>query len=151
MRCYKGNRHGDLSRLDLCQTDPLFSGASEYGPLDAQGADANAWFDFRYVSSAEVLKVGEGDTARYYLFYEGIRGPDMLERGMDTQFGLGLARSVGAEIDGAWEKYPGNPIIMDMTFNWGIGHADVLVIDGVTYLYTATSQETRGRYTLRWK
>lgn len=147
MRCYKGDRHGDLSRLQLCSTDPLFSGAAEYGPVDASGADANAYFDFRYVSSADVLKVGD----HYYMAYEGVRGPDQLERGMDTQFGLGFARSVGSEIDGAWEKYPGNPVIMDMAFNWGIGHADLLVVDGVTYMYTATSQETRGRYVLKWK
>jgi hypothetical protein len=83
--------------------------------------------------------------------YEGVRGPDVLERGMDTQFGLGFARSVGNQIDGAWEKYPHNPVIMDVTFNFGIGHADLLVIDGVTYMYTATSESTRGRYVLRWK
>ncbi|MBC8099066.1 MAG: hypothetical protein H7Y11_06460 [Armatimonadetes bacterium] len=147
LRCYKGDRHGDLSRLRICDSDPLFSGAPEYGALDAVGAAANPYFDFRYVSSADVLKVGE----RYYIAYEGIRGPDVLERGMDTQFGLGLARSVGDTIDGAWEKYPGNPLIMDTAFNWGIGHADWLVQDGITYLYSATSQTTRGRYTLQWR
>jgi hypothetical protein len=146
MRCYKGDRHGDLTALDRCETDPLFSGAREYGPVDALGAEANPYFDFRYVSAADVLRVGE----RYYMTYEGVRGPEELEIGMDTQFGLGLARSTGAEIDGPWEKYPGNPIIKDMGFNWGIGHADLLVIDGVTYMYTATSQETRGRYRLAW-
>lgn len=147
MRCYKGDRHGDLSRLAVCEHDPLFSGASEYGAVDLAGADANAYFDFRYVSSAEVLHVGE----HYYMAYEGVRGPDVLERGMDTQFGLGFARSVDNTIDGVWEKYAANPVIMDMTFNWGIGHADILIIEGVTYLYSATSQETRGRYALRWK
>jgi hypothetical protein len=145
MRCYKGNRHGDLSTLQLCENDPLFSGASEYGPVDVTDADANPYFDFRYVSSAEVTRVGD----YYYMFYEGIRGPDVLERGMDTQFGLGLARS--EQIDGVWEKYPANPIIMDMTFNWGIGHADLVMIEGIAYLYTATSQETRGRYVLAWR
>jgi len=147
MRCYKGDRYGDLSSLSLCDTDPLFSGAAEYGPVDVLGADANAYFDFRYVTSADVLRVGN----HYYMAYEGIRGPEELEIGMDTQFGLGFARSVGAEIDGAWEKYPGNPVVMDMDFNWGIGHADLLVVDGITYMYSATSTETRGRYVLRWK
>lgn len=146
MRCYKGDRRGDLSRLRLCDHDPLFSGAPEYGPPEASGADANPYFDFRYVSSAEVLKVGE----RYYMAYEGVRGPDVLERGMDTQFGLGFARSVGSAIDGEWEKFPGNPVIMDVAFNWGIGHADLLVIDDQTVMYTATSQTTRGRYVLAW-
>jgi hypothetical protein len=146
MRCYKGDRHGDLSQLRLCDTDPLFSGASEYGPADLLGADANQYFDFRYVSSADVIKVGD----RYYMSYEGVRGPEELEIGMDTQFGLGFARSAGSEIDGAWEKYPGNPVIMDMGFNFGVGHADLIVIDGVTYMYTATSEDTRGRYALQW-
>lgn len=146
MRCYKGNRHGDLSQLALCDHDPLFSGAQEYGDVDLRGADANAYFDFRYISSADLLKVGE----RYYMTYEGIRGPEELEIGMDTQFGLGLARSVTDQIDGEWEKYPGNPILMDMGFNYGVGHADFVVIDGVTYLYTATAFDTRGRWRLDW-
>lgn len=147
MRCYKGNRDGSLADLRLCDTDPLFSGANEYGPLDITEGEAIApYFDFRYVSSAEVVKVGD----HYYMAYEGVRGPDVLERGMDTQFGLGFARSAGSEIDGAWEKYPKNPVIMPVTFNWGIGHADILVVDGVTVMYTATTQTTRGRYVLEW-
>ena len=145
MRCYRGDRY--TRELRLCDTDPLFSGAGEYGPLDiTSGAEINAYFDFRYVSAADVLRVGD----HYYMSYEGVRGPDVLERGMDTQFGLGFARSVGDQIDGAWEKYPDNPVIMDVAFNFGIGQADLLVIDGVTYMYTATSESTRGRYTLRW-
>lgn len=146
MRCYKGDRHGPLDLLQICDNDPLFEGAREYGPVDTLGADANAYFDFRYVSSADVMRVGD----HYYMAYEGIRGPDELERGMDTQFALGFARSVGPEIDGPWEKFPGNPVIMDMAFNWGIGHADLIVLDGVTYMYSATSTETRGRYVLQW-
>lgn len=147
MRCYKGDRHGDLSRLQLCDHDPLFSGAPEYGPLGiTEGPEINPYFDFRYISSADVVRVGD----HYYMAYEGVRGPDVLERGMDTQFGLGFARSVGPEIDGEWEKFPGNPVLMPVTFNFGIGHADLLVIDGVTYMITATSADTRGRYVLRW-
>jgi len=147
MRCYKGDRHAPLNQLERCQTDPLFEGAREYGPVDLLGADAHDYFDFRYVSSAEVLKVGD----HYYMAYEGIRGPEELEIGSDTQFALGFARSVTDDIDGEWEKYPDNPVIMDMQFNWGVGHADILVVDGVTILYTATSTETRGRYELRWR
>lgn len=146
MRCYKGDRHGPLDALQLCDTDPLFGGAREYGPVDLLGAEANAYFDFRYVSSAEIVKVGD----RYYMAYEGIRGPEELEIGSDTQFGLGFARSLGPQIDGPWETYPGNPVIMDMAFNWGIGHADILIIDGQTVMITATSTETRGRYVLEW-
>lgn len=147
MRCYKGDRHGPLDALRLCDTDPLFEGAREYGPLDiTEGPEIAPYFDFRYVSSADVVRVGD----HYYMAYEGIRGPDVLERGMDTQFGLGFARSVGPEIDGPWEKYPDNPVIMPVTFNWGIGHADIVFMDGVTYMYTATSQTTRGRYVLAW-
>jgi len=147
MRCYKGDRFGPLDRLARCDHDPLFGGAREYGDPALSGAAANAYFDFRYISSADVLKVDD----RYYMFYEGIRGPDVLERGMDTQFALGLARSTTNAIDGPWERYPGNPIIQDLAFNWGIGHADALVLDGVTYLYTATDQRTRGRYVLVWR
>jgi hypothetical protein len=147
MRCYKGDRHGSLADLRLCDTDPLFTGAAEYGPLDiTEGAEIAPYFDFRYVSSAEVIKVGD----HYYMAYEGVRGPDVLERGMDTQFGLGFARSVTSEIDGAWEKYPNNPVIMPVSFNFGIGHADILVVDGATIMYAATSQNTRGRYVLQW-
>jgi hypothetical protein len=40
---------------------------------------------------------------------------------------------------------------MDMQFNWGIGHADFIIIDGVSYLYTSTSIATRGRYELVWQ
>lgn len=144
LRCYKGSRHGDLGELQLCDTDPLFGGAREYGPVDEFGADANAYFDFRYVSSTDVLKVGD----IYYMAYEGIRGPGELEFGRDNQFGLGFARA--STIDSVWEVYPGNPVILDLADNWGIGHADFLVLDDVTYLYTATSQTTRGRYRLAW-
>ncbi|MBL8160934.1 MAG: hypothetical protein JNJ61_03040 [Anaerolineae bacterium] len=147
MCCYKGDRHGDLGALRRCDHDPLFEGAREYGPVEiAEGAEIAAYFDFRYVSSADVLKVG----TRYYMAYEGIRGPDALERGMDTQFGLGFARSSEGSIDGPWEKFSGNPVLMPVGFNFGVGHADLLVVDGVTYMITATGENTRGRYVLRW-
>jgi len=160
MRCYKGSRF-DLDGLQVCENDPLFAGVPEYGPVDLVGAAANNYFDFRYVSSADLLRVGD----RYYMAYEGIRGPEALEIGRDTQFALGFARSVSGQIDGEWEKFPGNPVLDDIAFNWGIGHADLIVIDGVTYMYTATSVEveyaedgreivnaggTRGRYRLVW-
>lgn len=147
LRCYKGNRNGDLGDLQRCSTDPLLEGAREYGPTDVSSGPALApYFDFRYVSSAEVMKVGD----RYYMAYEGIRGPDVLERGMDTQFALGLARSLTDQIDGPWEKYVDNPIIQDVGFNVGIGHADLIVINGETFMYTQSGPETRGRYALRW-
>lgn len=146
MRCYKGDRRGDLARLVRCTTDPLFGGAREYGPVDALGADANPYFDFRYVSSADVLKAGD----RYYMSYEGIRGPEYLEAGMDTQYGLGFARSLTDRIDGPWERYPGNPVLQDLGFWVGIGHADLLVVDGETRMYTQTGPDTRGLYRLVW-
>lgn len=147
LRCYKGPKDGDLSQLQRCDTDPLLTGASTYGDPTLTGAAANPWFDFRYISSAEVVNVGD----HYYLFYEGIRGPDVLERGMDTQFGLGLARSSGHQIDGSWEKYPTNPLLFDTGFYVGVGHADFLLIEGVSYLYTQTGDHTRGRWRLAWK
>ena len=147
MRCYKGNRFEGAAGLQRCDNDPLFYGAPVYGPLDiAGGSGVNAYFDFRYVSSADVLKVGD----RYYMAYEGVRGPDALERGQDTQFGLGFARSSTGQIDGPWEKYGGNPVLMDVSPNFGVGHADLLVVNGVTMMYTATSMTTRGRYVLEW-
>lgn len=148
MRCYKGNRYDNLSRLKRCDTDPLFSGAAEYGPLDiSSGAAVDPYFDFRYVSSADILKVDD----HYYMAYEGVRGPDVLERGQDTQFGLGFARSSGEALDGTWEKYAQNPVIQPTSANFGIGHADLMVVDNITYMYTATSESTRGRYILKWK
>ncbi|MBK8137628.1 MAG: hypothetical protein IPK52_17740 [Chloroflexi bacterium] len=147
MRCYKGDKHGDLARLERCTTDPLFSGASEYGPLDARGAQAHPYFDFRYVSSADVLKVGD----RYYMAYEGIRGPEFLEAGMDTQYGLGFARSVGSQIDGPWERFPANPVLQEMGFWVGIGHADLLTVAGETRMMTQTGENIRGLYVLRWR
>ncbi|MEM9953024.1 MAG: hypothetical protein AAF846_15575 [Chloroflexota bacterium] len=144
LRCYKGNRHGDLASLQVCDTDPLFTGSSTYGDVTLLGDDARAYWDFRYISSAEVIKVGDW----YYIAYEGIRGPSELEFGRDNQFGLGFARS--QSLDGAWETLDRNPVIMGLADNWGIGHADILIVDGVTYMYSATSQETRGRYRLVW-
>ncbi|MGH2523762.1 MAG: hypothetical protein ACRDH2_14755, partial [Anaerolineales bacterium] len=117
-----------------------------YGPLEATGLDGNPYFDFRTVSAADVLNVGE----RYYMVYEGVRGPRVLGHG-DAQFNLGFARSPGPQIDGPWDKYPGNPVLLDVPGNIGVGHADLLVLDGATYLYTATSGATRGRYVLAWK
>ncbi len=149
MRCYKGSRLTGAAGLRLCDTDPLFEGSREYGPLDIrEGTAISPYFDFRYVSSADVLHVGD----HYYMSYEGIRGPHVLEYGRDSQFGLGFARSAGNDIDGAWEKFPGNPVLsVGVVDNWGIGHADLLVVEGVTWMYTATSQTTRGRYRLVWR
>jgi beta-xylosidase len=89
------------------------------------------------------VRVGD----HYYMAYEGVRGPSD-PTVVDNQFGLGFARSAGPTIDGPWEKYAGNPVIMDLANNWGIGHADVVIVGPATYLYTATSTTTRGRYVL---
>lgn len=144
MRCYKGNRHGDLGDLQICDTDPLFTGSQSYGDVDLFGDEVLEFWDFRYISSAEVIQDGD----YYYMAYEGIRGPSELEFGRDNQFGLGFARSTS--LDGEWETLERNPVVMGLVDNWGIGHADLLVIDGITYMYSATSQETRGRYVLDW-
>ena len=125
-----------------CTANPLFDGASEYGPLDAFWGAANPYFDFRFVTSADVVKVD----GYYYMSYEGIRGPSSPAAGRDDQFALGFARS--RMLDTRWEKYPGNPVLSSVVDNWGIGHADLLIIDGTTYMYTGTQQMTRGRYVL---
>jgi len=53
-------------------------------------------------------------------------------------------------VDGAWEKYPGNPILVDLPGNIGVGHADLVVLDGRTYLYTSLDGVTRSRLMLIW-
>jgi hypothetical protein len=139
MGCYVGLRAEGARAMQPCSANPLFTGAEVYGRPDTISAEMNPYFDFHIISSADVLKVGR----RYYLVYEGMRGTD--------QFALGLARSAGPEINGPWEKYRGNPILLDLPGNIGVGHGDLIVLDGVTYLYTATSGSTRGRYVLNWK
>lgn len=145
MTCLKGNRHAGAAGLQPCTTTPLFSGANVYGPTHLNGAAANAFFDFRYVSSADVIR--EDNT--YYMVYEGVRGPGPDDPG-DTQFGLGMARSSVPMIDAPWQKHPANPILRDLPGDIGIGHADLIQINNVWYLYTTTSPGVRGRYRLAW-
>ncbi|MEJ2211110.1 MAG: hypothetical protein P8129_19005 [Anaerolineae bacterium] len=146
MGCFRGKVRGNAERYLRCANNPLFSGAAEYGPLNAFGPAANAYFDFRTISSAEVTRVGD----RYYMLYEGVRGPGPGDAG-DSQFGLGLARSVEERIDGPWETYPGNPILVDLPGNIGLGHADLVVLQGQTILYTALERDKRSRLALVWK
>ncbi|MBN1260400.1 MAG: hypothetical protein JXB35_06930 [Anaerolineae bacterium] len=146
MGCYYGSVEISAEAFVRCQHNPLFTGAEDYGPLDVKGTDANAFFDFRTISSAEVHKVED----RYYMFYEGVRGPGPGDFG-DTQFGLGLARSVDSAVDGAWETYPGNPILVDLPGNVGLGHADLVVSEGRVYLYTSLDGRVRSRLKLIWK
>ncbi len=143
MGCYVGNKYNGAAGLRPCAANPLFGAESGYGPPDVFGAGANPYFEFRTISSADVVRWGD----RYYMAYEGVRGPSN-PTVVDDQFALGFARSAGPAIDGPWEKYPGNPVIMDVANNWGIGHADILFVGPATYLYTATSTTTRGRYVL---
>jgi len=142
MGCYVGSKYAGAAGLRLCASNPLFGAELGYGPPDVLGAEANPYFEFRTISSADVVWVGD----HYYMAYEGVRGPS--NPTVDDQFALGFARSAGPAIDGPWEKYPGNPVIMDLANNWGIGHADVVIVGPATYLYTATSTTTRGRYVL---
>lgn len=145
MGCYRGLIGQTASSLRKCSHNPLFTGASEYGSPEP-GPAANPFFDFRMISSAEVQKIGD----RYYMLYEGIRGPGPGDPG-DTQFGLGLARSLTNQIDGPWEKFPGNPILLDQPGNIGVGHADLVVLNGQTLLYTSLNGITRSRLKLEWK
>ncbi len=146
MGCYVGSVTTSGERLTRCRHNPLFVGAGEYGLLEEKGASTNPYFDFRMISSAEVQRVGQ----RLYMFYEGTRGPGAGDAG-DSQFGLGLARSLTDNVDGPWEKYPGNPILVDLPGNVGVGHADVVVIQGQTFLYTSLNGYTRSRLALVWK
>lgn len=146
MGCYTGSVTTTGERLTRCQHNPLFVGAGEYGPLEEKGPQTNPYFDFRTISAAEVQRIG----SRVYMLYEGVRGPGPSDGG-DTQFGLGLARSLTPDIDGPWEKYPGNPILVDQPGNIGVGHADLVVIEGQTVLYTSLNGYTRSRLVLAWK
>ena len=143
MGCYVGDGYAGVGGLRKCTSNPLFGAELGYGPVEVLGADANPYFEFRTISSADVVRVGD----HYYMAYEGVRGPSD-PTVVDDQFGLGFARSVGQAIDGPWEKYPGNPVTMDLSGNWGVGHADIVIVGPATYLYTATSTTTRGRYVL---
>jgi hypothetical protein len=143
MGCYRGDRRAGAAAMRECANNPLFGAELGYGPVDLTGAAANPYFEFRTISSADVVRLGE----RYYMVYEGVRGPSD-PTVVDDQFALGLARSVGLAIDGSWEKYPENPIIMDLPGNVGLGHADLALVGEATYLYTTTSDTTRGRYVL---
>lgn len=146
MGCYVGNRYNGAWGLAKCGSNPLFGADQGYGPVEALGAAANPFFEFRTISSADVVRVGD----HYYMVYEGVRGPSSVTV-PDDQFGLGLARSTGPSIDGPWEKFPWNPILMDLPGNIGVGHADLVIVGSATYLYTATPSFTRGRYVLVWR
>jgi len=140
--CYRAST-GSL-RFQNCSTNPLLSAVAEYGPPGALGASANPYFNFRYITSADLI----AQDGYYYMAYEGIRGPSGLLAGRDDQFALGFARATSLE--GPWVEYPGNPVLDNVTDNWGIGHADLLVVDGQVIMYTATPALARGRYVLRF-
>lgn len=144
--CFVGSVREAAVQFRPCTHNPLLSGADSYGPLEAQGEAGDPYWDFRMVSSAEVIAVGE----QYYLLYEGIRGPGPNDPG-DTQFGVGLARTVDGAIDGRWEKYPHNPLLQPLPGNIGVGHADLVVHNGETILFTSLDGETRSRLKLVWK
>lgn len=146
MGCITGPVNGLAFQLRPCRYNPLFTGSRIYGPLDDKGPATNDYFDFRTVSSAEVQKVGE----RYYMLYEGVRGAGRDDPG-DTQFALGLARSVGNQIDGPWERFAHNPILVDQPGNIGLGHGDLVVFDHRTYLYTSLDGQVRSRLALVWQ
>ena len=146
MGCFVGEPNAPASLLRKCSANPLFGGATSYGDTALANASMNAHFDFRTISSADTLQVGN----RTYLFYEGVRGPTPNAAG-DTQFALGLARTVTDKIDGKWERYPGNPILVDLPGNVGVGHGDVLLYQGETYLYTTLDGKVRSRLKLVWQ
>ncbi len=143
MGCFVGNKHAGTAALRPCASNPLFSGSPTYGPVGATGSAVNPHFDFRTISSADVVRVGD----HYYMTYEGTRGPSR-RYVREDQFALGLARSVGPTIDGPWETFPGNPMIVDVGDHWGIGHADIIIAGERTYLYATTARHRRGRYLL---
>ena len=78
------------------------------------------------------------------------RGFQPTDFGRTDRFGLGLARSRTDQIDGPWEKFPGNPILVGLPGNIGLGHADWVVVNGQTLLYTSLNGATRSRLALVW-
>lgn len=146
MGCYRGRADGPVSLFRKCSHNPLFTGAESYGPSAASGVEANPYFDFRTISSADLVKIGP----RYYMFYEGVRGAGDGDGG-DTQFGLGLARSLTEQIDGEWETYAENPLLIEQPGNVGVGHADIVIVDEQTWLYTSLDGVARSRLVLEWK
>ena len=84
------------------------------------------------------------------MVYEGLRGPGPGDPG-DTQFGLGFARSMTNEFDGPWQTWSGNPLLVDSPANIGIGHADIIVLNGETIIYTSLDGVERSRLKLVWK
>ena len=139
--CFRGPRSAGAAGLKRCSTSSLLDGAAQQG--EAFGKEGNPFFDHRFLSSAEVVK----ERGRYYMLFEGERGLKPPE--MDSQWGLGFAWA--DRLDSKWTRHPDNPILMDIPGNIGIGHGDLVRIDGRWYLYTATSGSTRGRYRLDWK
>ena len=145
MGCVVGSINQPADTYEQCKANPLFSGAPAYGPRNTTNAAANEFFDFRTISAAKIIRLGE----RYYMLYEGVRGPGPSDAG-DNQFGLGLARTQANALDSAWEKFGGNPILQDLPGNIGLGHADVVVMNGETYLYTSLDGMKRSRLKLAW-
>lgn len=145
MGCYRGAPDAPASTWRKCAANPLFRGAESYGPLEANGTAGNPYFDFRTISSADVIQVDD----RFYMLFEGVRGPQAGDAG-DTQFGLGMARSLTDQIDGPWETFSGNPLLVDLPANVGLGHADLIVVNGRTFLYTSLDGEVRSRLALVW-
>ena len=151
MGCFYGPADGPAAQMRKCKNNPLFTGSTNYGPEEQVDATTNPYFDFRTISSADVIEVlEEGFGKRYYMLYEGVRGSAAGDAG-DTQFALGVARSLTSQIDGPWERFGENPILIDQPGNVGVGHADLLVIDGQTVLFTSLDGESRSRLELRWK
>lgn len=146
--CFKGSVHQPAAEYQRCDHILLY-GAGRYGDASQTGGEANIYFDFKTVSSAEVTAIGSEPDRRYYMLYEGVRGPRAGDGG-DTQFGLGLARSKTSSIDGEWEKYTHNPLLVDLPGNIGLGHADIIINDGLTYLYTSLDGITRSRLRVAW-
>ena len=59
MGCYVGNRYNGAHGLGKCGSNPLFGADLGYGPVELLGAEANPYFDFRTISSADVVRVGD--------------------------------------------------------------------------------------------
>lgn len=84
----------------------------------------------------------QGPSGFYYMAYEGSTDPPY-----DTaNWSTGLARSVDKL---NWDKYSGNPVV-PVVSGFGNDGPELIIINGVTYLYVRSQNGGMDRYKLVW-
>jgi hypothetical protein len=153
MACFRGPRSEGVRGLRPCDNATIFaSSAADQGP-GILGSAGNEHFDFRFISSAEVVRDGN----LFVMAYEGERGPATDHT--PDEWGLGFAFS--ETLDAQWTKSDMNPVLLSLPGNVGFGHADILKIDGAWIMFDTVAEPTtpagdnpstkRGRWRLVWR